>query len=536
MNEKAPVKNSDQAAEFQHDMVLPLHESISQGGTWPQALLCLVAGWTALVAVFWGTAWSMVEVWSNSVTYNHGFLILPLSVFLAWRRRVSLRALHPVPAPGAILLVAFLSVGWLLGRLGSAQVIEHFTLVAMMAAFAWMVLGSSVAWRLRMPLALLFFAVPFGDGIVAPLQDYTAAFTVKALELSSVPVYWEGRFLTVPSGTWEVAESCSGIRYLLASMVFGFVYADVTYRSWVRRLLFVVCCAVAPIVANGFRAYSIVMIGHLSNNRLAVGVDHLIYGWVFFGLVIGIMGWVGEYWREPDTGDLFPADTATLEPQTIPRTMWVATIACLVGGLLTASVGPIWAHVSLSGPLSVPETRLGPALMDAVSSPWRHQEQPTVDGWHPHSPNAWAETQQTFVRGSDVVRVYLAWYPDQQGSVEAVSSQNKVVNLDEWRRIGDELRSVVVDHAPAAVHEVLAVAPAGPRVVWTWYWIDGRFTANSYYAKVVQVLTRMSGKPSQGAVLAVSAPFKSDPTEGRVALQDFLDSTTVERIFLVDHS
>ena len=53
-----------------------------------------------------------------------------------------------------------------------------------------------------------------------------------------------------------------------------------------------------PIVANWLRAYMIVMIGHLSNNKLAVGVDHIIYGWVFFGLVMLLLFWVGSFWQE----------------------------------------------------------------------------------------------------------------------------------------------------------------------------------------------------------------------------------------------
>ncbi len=42
----------------------------------------------------------------------------------------------------------------------------------------------------------------------------------------------------------------------------------------------------------------IVMIGHLSGNKLAAGVDHLIYGWVFFGIVIMAMFAIGARWSE----------------------------------------------------------------------------------------------------------------------------------------------------------------------------------------------------------------------------------------------
>ena len=67
--------------------------------------------------------------------------------------------------------------------------------------------------------------------------------------------------------------------------------------------MFVGVSIVVPIVANWLRAYMIVMLGHLTNNRLAVGVDHIIYGWVFFGIVMVLMFWIGSRWREDSAAD-----------------------------------------------------------------------------------------------------------------------------------------------------------------------------------------------------------------------------------------
>ena len=128
----------------------------------------------------------------------------------------------------------------------------------------------------------------------------TADFTVAALRASGIPVYREGLQFVIPSGSWSVVEACSGIRYLMASFMVGSLFAYLNYRSWRRRLAFVAVSLVVPIVANWLRAYMIVMLGHLSGNTLAVGVDHLIYGWVFFGIVIMAMFMVGARWSEPD--------------------------------------------------------------------------------------------------------------------------------------------------------------------------------------------------------------------------------------------
>ncbi len=73
-----------------------------------------------------------------------------------------------------------------------------------------------------------------------------------------------------------------------------------TYRSLARRIAFVALSLIVPIFANGIRAYLIVMTGHLSDMSLAVGVDHLIYGWIFFGFVMMLLFWIGSIWREDD--------------------------------------------------------------------------------------------------------------------------------------------------------------------------------------------------------------------------------------------
>ena len=97
-----------------------------------------------------------------------------------------------------------------------------------------------------------------------------------------------------------MVEACSGVRYLIASVMVGTLFAYLTYQSLARRIAFVAVSFLVPVLANWLRAYMIVMLGHLSGNKLAVGVDHLIYGWVFFGVVMLLMFWIGARWREDE--------------------------------------------------------------------------------------------------------------------------------------------------------------------------------------------------------------------------------------------
>ena len=188
----------------------------------------------------------------------------------------------------------------MLANLAGVLVVEQFALIAMIPTLVWTLLGLEVAWSIAFPLAFLFFAVPVGEALIPPMMEFTADFTVMALQLTGIPVYREGLFFTIPSGEWSVVEGCSGLRYLIASFTLGTLYGYLTYRSTARRIVFAALAVVVPIIANGLRAYMIVMIAHLSDMRLALGVDHYIYGWVFFGLVMLLLFWIGSFWREDE--------------------------------------------------------------------------------------------------------------------------------------------------------------------------------------------------------------------------------------------
>lgn len=91
-------------------------------------------------------------------------------------------------------------------------------------------------------------------------MEWTAKITVICLRMSGIPVYQEGLQFVIPSGNWSVVEACSGIRYLIASVTVGTLFAYLNYRSLKRRLLFVVVSFLVPIIANWARAYIIVML------------------------------------------------------------------------------------------------------------------------------------------------------------------------------------------------------------------------------------------------------------------------------------
>ena len=109
----------------------------------------------------------------------HGFLILPISLWLIWQKAPDLRRMVPRPAPIIFLLLLGNAVVWLLAVLVGVRVVEQLALVSFLILTIWAIVGHRVAWLLAFPLFFLFFAIPMGEDLVPPLMEFTATFTVK---------------------------------------------------------------------------------------------------------------------------------------------------------------------------------------------------------------------------------------------------------------------------------------------------------------------------------------------------------------------
>ncbi len=362
------------------------------GFSWKQAFAAIVLVELALIGLYFGTAQAMVEIWWRSETFNHAFLVPPISLWLIWEKRHALARVAPRPTLWLALPFAGLAFAWLLGELAAVNAATQFAFVALLVLAVPLVIGLPAARRIAFPLGFLFFAVPFGEFVMPKLMDWTATFTVIGLRASGIPVFQEGLHFVIPSGKWSVVEACSGVRYLIASIVVGTLYAYINYQSLRRRLIFVGVAIVVPLIANWVRAYMIVMLGHFSGNTLAVGVDRLVYGWMFFGIVIMIMFVIGMRWRE---------DEATLPP--LPATGGSLVVGRQSGSLMLAAllalgvaITPRAVLVAMDAGAELPPPVL--AAQPLAINGWQIVDAPLAD-WQPAFANPSAISNVVLARG-----------------------------------------------------------------------------------------------------------------------------------------
>jgi len=515
------ILQTDRQATAAQDTAAPVRRP-SAGPSGARNALLVAAVMLLPILIYFSTAASIVAIWERSDTFAHGYVILPISLWLIWRRRADLEVLPVRPFWPALVLLAGCGVAWLLASLVDVQIVSQYALAAMLPLTVLALLGRQITRAIAFPLAFILFGVPVGDSLIPPLIDITANFTIDALRLTGIPVLRDGNSFSIPSGNWSVVEACSGLRYLISSITLGCLFAYLTYRSAKRRALFILASILIPVAANGVRAYTIVMIGHLSGMTLAVGVDHLIYGWAFFGLVMLLLFWVGSFWREDHEAPV--ADARPQAPRTPALPTPLPQIAA-AGLALAVTIGAFPAYARyLEAPGAVPAVEL--ARFQPAT--------PAVDAftdWEPDYPKASAQQRSFHQTSLQPVGAEVRYYRDSKGGAKLISSTNRL-GWDKpglLREVSATLRTHNVAGRQLMVREtVLSASVGGSKMLaWHWYWIGGNMTTSNYVGKLLQMKQKLLTGSGDGAVVMVFSQYDENPDNARAALREFLTSNLI---------
>ncbi|MBU2894689.1 exosortase A [Colwellia sp. D2M02] len=455
----------------------------------------------ALIIVAWAVLYqdallSMEAIWARSDTFAHGYFILPISLWLLWRDKENLLGSQVKPSWLALPFLFGSLFVWLFAYAADINVLGQLSAVVSLICLTWFMVGNNVAWHYKFPLAYLLFAVPMGENLIPWLQDVTAWFTVFFLDLNGIPFYRNGLYIEIPTGMFEVAVACSGIRYLIASVAVGTLFGYLTYNKTYKQILFVLFAMILPILANGIRAYGIVAIAYYSDMKYATGADHLIYGWLFFGFVIMLMFWIGGFFADkaPEKTSDNNAEAVNEEGDkanksaTISRSnylLYSTTLVILCGTLFTLR--------------SIPTVDL------AVE---QKQQETSNSSWGISFVDA-IETRYGVIRGANNVSVeaFKALYGNKQTQGELIVWQNVTHNHDLWTIAS---RKEVIINNEHAMLVNLRNSRGFPRSYLYQYKIGDYFTVNANKAKLMQAWNSLTQQSDFSEIRAVSVSGITD--------------------------
>lgn len=465
---------------------------------------------------------AMVQQWSLE-EFSHGYLIPFISLYLAWQRRSALRWQE---FRGSWAGVAAVGGGILLGvagRLATLVIVEYLALIVVIAGLVLALTGWRALRTLRVPLAILLFMIPLPNIVMnalsAQLQLMSSALGVWILRLVGVTVFLEGNVIDLGTYRLEVAEACSGLRYLLPLMTLSFLIACL-YRAalWKRVLIFVSSIPVT-LVTNSIRIATIGVMVDTWGPQMAEGAVHAVQGWMMFMVstavvlleVIALSHVGGDRvpWRT-SFGLEGPALRPFIRPvqlRTVPVTAWSAAGLVLMFALSARA-------------LPVPQEWV-PNREKFASFPlhvgrWSGRQEP-MEQVYLDALKLDDYLLTNYVAGDSVpVNLYVAWY-DRQSTGDSTHSPKACLPGGGWRI--DNLRQI--DIAPVKINgQVLRVNRAliqydtQRQLVYYWFQQRGRVVTSEYLVKWYLLVDSVREHRTDGALVRLMVPIGADMSEG----------------------
>jgi exosortase A len=463
-------------------------------------LAALAVGIAGLAVLFLPEIRAAVETWNASTAYGHCYLVLPMTLYLLWDRRAVIAQIAVRPEPAWALLGLPIAATWLVAeRLGIMEGRQLMAIAGFELLFL-VVLGWRMFWALSGPLLYLVFLVPFGAFLTPALQRFTADFSIVGLNLLGIPNFADNFVIETPAGTFFVAEACAGLRFLIAAIAFGVFYALLNYRSPVRRLGFIAASIAVPIVANGFRALGIVVLGQILGSAEAAAADHVIYGWVFFSIVMLLLVAAGQLFREStqprNAAAAAPTDGSSAAP------LWGA-----LASVLLVAAGPAAAAV-----LDASATEILLTSAPSIKVPERCERPAPA----PFTPTTRFRLPVTC--GAHVFDVAVTLFP-------ARSTASALVV--ERRKATQELGAEDVSLAPLKVADAgegdwtLAQTSEPNRLTAYASWVDGRPARSGLAGRIAQARDSLLGTDYAPVLITISTPeAERAPAQQRRAVMD----------------
>ncbi len=488
--------------------------------SWKAALAALALALGMLLLIYHTPVRQAAALWWQNAAYNHALLILPISLYLIYSKRQQILSLTPAPTWWGLAVMAGFALLFLISDAADLAEGQHFALVGMIQGLVLTVLGPHLFRIMLFPLMYLWLMVPTGTFLLPTLQRIATALTVMLLHLTDIPVFSQGTLIEVPTGSYTVAPGCAGLNFLFTAAALAPLYAYLTYTRLSKRLAAVAIMLVTAVLANAVRIFAIIALAEWTERKIDIVDDHLLYGWGFFALVLALMAALG--WRfadpvaEPASARVAPLTPAPVSPASGPE--WRPARSVIAAGLaLVVGVSPVIAMAARS---PAPADGTIALSLPAEAGPWHRTERPAA--WRPLAPTAHRTWVRTYSDDRDEVDLFIAYYQAQSAHRELIASQNHLADPTTWRRIEQGRLKNPTAKGPARLIRSVFTNGTRKRLVWSWYWVDGRFTSSPLLAKLLEAKTTLAWGDPRAAEIAIAVDLGDEPEKAAAVLTRFL--------------
>ncbi|MEM1343776.1 MAG: VPLPA-CTERM-specific exosortase XrtD [Pseudomonadota bacterium] len=501
------------------DSILPGRSGASAALTRPSAgSLLMAANIVAAAVVFWYGFEALVVAWQTP-EYSHGPIIPMLSAYMFMREMKSVPPTSkPITDrwPGVLVVIGALAIG-VLGLMVRIPDIVTYAMILWIGGTILTVFGLKRGWYFWPSVLHLIFMLPLPNFIYWPLsvflQTVSSEIGVGFISFVGIPVFLDGNVIDLGVYKLQVAEACSGLRYLFPVMSFSYVFGVLyTGPKW-HKIVLLLSAAPITVLMNSFR---IGVIGVMVDNfgiEHAEGFLHAFEGWVIFvacvGILFGLAAAMQRLQPEPKPlSESIDLDFDGLAPQ-FARGLAIPVTRALVAITALSTVVAVAWSVAPSRSIEVPD-RQPLVLFPKQLGEWRgsvDQLDPIIEA----VLGADDYLQATFTHPDMVapVDLFVAYYHKQtEGS--GIHSPEVCLPTGGWEVSAWQERQIALGDAAGTTFPVnSAIIQKGLNRQLVYYWFEqrGRRVTSDYYAKAVTVLDSLTRGRTDGALARVITPI-----------------------------
>jgi exosortase D (VPLPA-CTERM-specific) len=381
------------------------------------------------------------------------------------------------------------------------------------------------------PLALLFLMNPipafFYYNLSSQLQLLSSELGVAFMRLCGVSVLLEGNVIDLGNYQLQVAEACSGLRYLFPLMTLGVIIAYLFRgRGWMRWCLFLSTVPIT-ILMNSLRIGVIGVLVDRYGVAQAEGFLHLFEGWVVFIICLALL--IAEVWvllrlagDRRSLRDLFsrerpPSPVAAAQAARNSEPGKPAVVLLLI--LLAA----VWPARALPKRVEIRPARADFSEFPLQIGPWQGRRQ-ALETVYLDTLKLDDYVLADFVRdapGGDPaavrtapapVNLYVAFYASQRTG-EAAHSPRSCLPGGGWRMLDftqREVAGVRFNGVALRVNRVIVQHGSDRQLVYYWFDERGRDITNEYLVKWYLLKDALLRNRTDGALVRLVTPLMTN--------------------------
>ena len=235
----------------------------------------------------------LVLSWYSSDQYSHGFFIIPITLYIIWKKKDILVKTPIRPSWWGMALVVFSLLLYLFAHFAEILTLTSFSIVLLLAGVIIYLYGFLIFKELLFPLVFLLFMIPIPSQIYSsltiPLQLFVSKVSVWLGSTIGIPIYREGNVIHLPDRTMQIVQACSGLRSMISLLMLSAIIGYLTLKSNILRFVLFLSGIPAAIFVNIIRVCLMVFAFHYFNYDLTKDSVHTVFGIIIFCIALIII-------------------------------------------------------------------------------------------------------------------------------------------------------------------------------------------------------------------------------------------------------